>query len=93
MDSATPGKPLVQNDLRMRWQNGQQGLVALQEKVIVTLEECLSSNNDMVRLRTALSVFDRVSAMRQGPTTAESIRQMAMPIKFRKHGELSIFNL
>jgi hypothetical protein len=24
VDSATPGKPFVQNDLRMRWQNGRK---------------------------------------------------------------------
>ena len=58
----------------------QQGLVSLQEKAINTLKECMSSPNHMVRLRTALSVLERVSEMRQGPTSAQSIRQMAVPI-------------
>ena len=58
----------------------QQGLVALQEKAINTLKECMSSPNHMVRVRTALSVLDRVSGMRQGPTSVQSIRQVAMPI-------------
>ena len=58
----------------------QQGLVALQEKAIITLKKCLSSPNDMVRVRTALSVLDRVSEMRQGPTSVQFIRQKALPI-------------
>ena len=58
----------------------QQGLASLQEKAINTLKECMSSPNHMVRVRTALSVLDRVSGMRQGPTSAQSIRQMALPI-------------
>ena len=58
----------------------QQGLVALQEKAINTLREGMSSPNHMVRVKTALSVLDRVSGIRQGPTSAQSIRQMALPI-------------
>ena len=57
-----------------------RGLVALQEKAINTLRECMSSPNHMVRVRTALSVLDRVSGMRQGPTSAQSIRQRDLPI-------------
>ena len=70
----------------------QQGLVALQEKAINTLKECMSSPNHMVRVRTALSVLDRVSGMRQGPTSAQSIRQMAVPIGPEDLFKLKPFN-
>ena len=70
----------------------QQGLVALQEKAINTLKECMSSPNHMVRVRTALSVLDRVSGMRQGPTSAQSIRDMAMPIGPEDLFKLKPFN-
>ena len=54
----------------------QQSLIALQEKAIETLKDCLSSSNDMVRLKTALSVLDKASAIKKGPTSAQSIRLM-----------------
>jgi|TARA_B100000809_G_C14671798_1_gene363523 hypothetical protein len=57
----------------------QQGLLALQSRAVQTLSECMVSPNHMVRMRAALTVLDRVSGMRCGPTTAESIRQRGMP--------------
>ena len=70
----------------------QQGLVALQEKAINTLKECMSSPNHMVRVRTALSVLDRVSGMRQEPTSVQNIRQMALPIGPEDLFKLKPFN-
>ena len=65
----------------------QQSLIALQEKAIETLKDCLSSSNDMVRLKTALSVLDKASAVKRGPTSSHSLRQMEVsfdPINFCK---------
>ncbi len=65
----------------------QQSLIALQEKAIEALKECLSSSNDMVRLKTALSVLDKASAIKKGPTSTQIIRQMEVsfdPINFCK---------
>ena len=65
----------------------QQSLIALQEKAIEALKECLSSSNDMVRLKTALSVLDKASAIKKGPTSKQTIRQMEVsfdPINFCK---------
>ena len=65
----------------------QQSLIKLQEKAIEALKECLSSSNDMVRLKTALSVLDKASAIKKGPTSTQTIRQMEVsfdPINFCK---------
>ncbi len=50
-------------------------LVKLQEEAISALYSCLNSKNDVVRLRAALSVMERVDNLKVGCTDPEVIQQ------------------
>ena len=50
-------------------------LVKLQEEAISALYSCLYSKNDVVRLRAALSVMERVDNLKVGCTDPEVIQQ------------------
>ena len=75
----------------------QQSLIALQEKAIETLKDCLSSSNDMVRLKTALSVLDKASAIKKGPTSTQSIRHMEVSFDpkdvYKKSNRTDLLNI
>ena len=50
-------------------------LVKLQEEALNALYSCLNSKNDIVRLRAALSVMERVENLKVGCTDSEVIQQ------------------
>ena len=50
-------------------------LVKLQEEALNALYSCLNSKNDVVRLRAALSVMERVDDLKVGCTDPEVIQQ------------------
>ena len=50
-------------------------LVKLQEEALNALYSCLNSKNDVVRLRAALSVMERVDNLKVGCTDPEVIQQ------------------
>ena len=50
-------------------------LVKLQKEAIGALYSCLNSKNDVVRLRAALSVMERVENLKVGCTDSEVIQQ------------------
>ena len=50
-------------------------LVKLQEESLNALYSCLNSKNDIVRLRAALSVMERVENLKVGCTDSEVIQQ------------------
>ena len=50
-------------------------LVKFQEEVLNALYSCLNSKNDVVRLRAALSVMERVDDLKVGCTDPEVIQQ------------------
>ena len=50
-------------------------LVKLQEEVLNALYSCLNSKNDVVRLRAALSVMERVDNLKVGCTDPDVIQQ------------------
>ena len=50
-------------------------LVKLQEEAISALYSCLNSKNDVVRLRAALSVMERVDNLKVGCTDPDVINQ------------------
>ncbi len=50
-------------------------LVKLQEEAISALYSCLNSKNDVVRLRAALSVMERVDNLKVGCTDPEVMQQ------------------
>ena len=50
-------------------------LVKLQEEALNALYSCLNSKNDIVRLRAALSVMERVENLKVGNTEPEQIRR------------------
>ena len=50
-------------------------LVKLQEEAISALYSCLNSKNDIVRLRAALSLMERVENLKVGCTDSEVIQQ------------------
>ena len=50
-------------------------LVKLQEAALNALYSCLNSKNDIVRLRAALSVMERVESLKVGCTDSEVIQQ------------------
>ena len=50
-------------------------LEKLQEEAISALYSCLNSRNDIVRLRAALSVMERVEKLKVGCTDSEVIQQ------------------
>lgn len=54
----------------------RRSLLDLQREALQTLRSCmLSSRNEMVRLRAALTVLEKVEALRIGSTNAEDILQ------------------
>ena len=50
-------------------------LVKLQEEALNALYSCLNSKNDVVRLRAALSVMERVDNLKVGCTDPDVIQQ------------------